>query len=104
MSFIHTSILTQVFNGVESLSFGSTSTELYLLKGVHFQRKVVEGVLGCGSVSYAFAFSSGYDPRVLGSSPEVGSLLRGWGGLLFPLPLPAVPPSLCSLSLCQISK
>ena len=34
------------------------------------------GRLG-GSVGEASAFGSGYDPRLLGSSPASGSLLRG---------------------------
>ena len=57
-----------------------------------------DGRLG-GSVGEASAFSSGHDPRVLGSSPisgpcSVGSLL-----LSFPLPLCSL-----SLSLSQIHK
>jgi len=57
---------------------------------------------GClrGSVGSASAFGSGHDPRVLGSSPTSGSLLRGE---------PASPsacrsPWLCALSLCQINE
>ena len=36
----------------------------------------LRGHLG-GSVSYASAFGLGHDPRVLGSSPALGSLLSG---------------------------
>ena len=56
---------------------------------------MVVGHLG-GSVGGVSAFSSGYDPRVLGSSPAVGSLLSGE---LLSLPLPAAPSACALLSL-----
>ena len=53
-----------------------------------------------GSVGSASAFGSGHDPRVLGSSPKLGSLLNG------EFASPSAPPSAhrVSLSLSQINK
>ena len=48
----------------------------------------------------ASAFSSGHDPGVLGSSPELVSLPQQ--GACLPLSLPASLPT-CDLSLCQIN-
>ena len=48
-----------------------------------------------GSVSCTFAFSSGLDPMVLGSSPTSGSLLSGEPAS----PSPSAAPSVCALSL-----
>ena len=50
-----------------------------------------------GSVCWASAFGSGNDPRVLGSSPKLGSLLTGVSTS------PSAPiPCSCFLSLSQI--
>ena len=45
--------------------------------------------------SVVSALGSGHDPRVLGSSPTLGSLLTGGSASLFP----SAPPSACDLSL-----
>ena len=53
-----------------------------------------------GSVSLVSAFSSGHDPRVLGSSHTSGSLLGGEPAS----PSESACPSPCLCSLCQINK
>ena len=56
-----------------------------------------EGRLG-GSVAEASAFHSGHDLRVLGSTPLLGSLLKGEpASLLLTAPLPTCPRSLCQI-------
>jgi len=46
------------------------------------------------SVGEVSAFSSGHDPRVLGPSPALGSLLSGEPAS----PSPSAPPPACALS------
>ena len=51
----------------------------------------------------ASAFSSGYDPRVLGSSPALGSLLS-WEPAPCPTPALCLPLCLLVISVYQINK
>ena len=53
-------------------------------------------ILKClgGLISYVSAFSSGHDPRVLGLSDTLGSLLSGEPAS----PSPSAPPPACVLS------
>ena len=62
-------------------------------------------ILKClgGLISYVSAFSSGHDPRVLGLSDTLGSLLSGEPASPSPSPS-AAPPAVLSLPLSQINK
>ena len=61
-----------------------------------FKKRLFMGHLG-GSVSQTSAFGLGHDPRVLRSSPVLGSLLNGKSTS----PSPSAAPPACDLSLCQ---
>ena len=82
--------------GIQGMQLAYFVEVIQLEDGNYHLKYPFRGLLGWGG--------SGHDPRVLGWSPALGSLLPV-GSLLPPLPLPAAPsPRALFLSLSQINK